>query len=81
MVFERMSAETGDVELSLTCRIVGHRRNRRQVWYDGQNFRAPCGRCGVALIRELDGGWRPFDEGSDNPPGSPPRAPHHYHEA
>ncbi len=58
----------------LLCRFFGHRRERHKVWHDGVDYRAPCTRCGIPLVRDIDGGWRPFDIARDAPPGSPERA-------
>ena len=42
------------------CAIFGHRRDHRRVWNDRVDLRASCMRCGTALIRTADHGWRPF---------------------
>jgi hypothetical protein len=49
------------------CAILGHRRDRRRVWNDGIDLRAPCMRCGTPLIRSEDKGWRRFDAEDANP--------------
>jgi hypothetical protein len=64
---------------NVRCRIFGHRRQRNKVWHDGVDYRAPCMSCGIALVRDMDGKWRPFDWSKDAPPGSQERSgrPHH----
>lgn len=49
---------------SLICKARGHRINRRRVWDDGMNYRTGSERCGLELIRDLDG-WRRFDSDRD----------------
>lgn len=49
------------------CLVLGHKRNRRRVWHDHLDLRAPCGRCGTPLIRSADRGWRPFLPADDHP--------------
>lgn len=64
---------------NMLCRVIGHRRHRTKVWHDGVDYRAPCTRCGTALVRDMHGQWRPFDWEKDAPPGSQERTarPHH----
>jgi hypothetical protein len=61
---------------SVLCRLFGHRRLRTKVWHDGVDYRAPCARCGAAMIRDMHGEWRVFDSGKDAPPGSQERTSH-----
>jgi hypothetical protein len=41
------------------CALTGHSPNRHRAWHDGLDWRAPCNRCDVALIRD-NAGWRLF---------------------
>ena len=50
---------------TLICRMVGHRPDRRRVWNDGIDFRAQCVRCGIPMVRDMQG-WRAFDPERDN---------------
>ncbi|MEP9401838.1 hypothetical protein [Sphingomonas sp. VNH70] len=45
--------------------MIGHKRDRHQVWYDGVSFRAPCRRCGIDLARDHRRGWVVFDPKTD----------------
>lgn len=49
------------------CALFGHRRARRRVWNDHVDLRASCIRCGTALIRTPDKGWRPFTASDERP--------------
>jgi hypothetical protein len=49
------------------CMIFGHHRDQRRVWHDGENFRAPCKRCGKPMIKPALETWRPFDSDKDFP--------------
>ena len=62
------------------CAMFGHKPDRRRVWNDGLDFRCPCLRCGLPMLRDLDG-WRLFESDRDQPPGSLPRSsrPDHGH--
>jgi hypothetical protein len=53
---------------------MGHRRLRTKVWHDGVDYRAPCVRCGTAMVRDLNGKWRPLDWEKDAPAGSQERS-------
>jgi hypothetical protein len=59
---------------ALLCRLWNHRRQRNKVWHDGVDYRAPCARCGLPLVRDIGGEWRPFDIVRDAPEGSQERA-------
>jgi len=65
---------------SFLCRLFGHYRLRTKIWHDGLDYRAPCRRCGLPLIRDMHGDWRPFDAARDAPPGSHHRSGHPHHE-
>jgi hypothetical protein len=47
------------------CMMFGHRRDQHRVWHDGENFRAPCARCGIPMIKPVLDKWRPFDSVTD----------------
>ena len=53
--------------MTLICRTVGHRPDRRRVWNDGIDFRSHCVRCDTSMVRDMRG-WRPFDAERDNEP-------------
>jgi len=49
------------------CAVFGHRRDHRRVWNDRVDLRTSCIRCGTALIRTADHGWRPFGADDADP--------------
>ena len=51
--------------MSFICSVIKHVPDRTRVWDDGQDFRAPCRRCGVPMIKDLYAGWRTFDSDRD----------------
>ena len=57
---------------SLLCGVLGHRRKRNKVWHDGVDYRAPCVRCGIPMVRDMTG-WREFDLAIYAPDGSQQR--------
>ena len=56
------------------CRVFGHHRDSTRVWNDELDFRSRCKRCGVEMVRALDG-WREFDPEAD---ADPNRREHHH---
>jgi hypothetical protein len=59
--------------MNLLCSILNHRRDAARVWDDGHNYRAPCRRCGVPLIKATFGDWRRFDANRDYETDGAPR--------
>jgi hypothetical protein len=51
----------------LFCRLTGHLRDGHRVWHDQLDFRSHCRRCGVAMVRDMQG-WRVFDPDQDADP-------------
>ena len=47
------------------CRYLKHVPDKTGVWNDNVDFRAPCKRCGVLLVRDRARGWREYDERLD----------------
>ena len=52
--------------MSILCAVLNHLPDRSRVWDDGIDFRAPCRRCGTALLKDFEQGWREFDPEIDN---------------
>jgi hypothetical protein len=47
--------------MGLICTVLGHRRQHNKVWHDNLNFRAPCRRCGIPMVKDgLTERWRRF---------------------
>jgi hypothetical protein len=59
--------------MNLLCKLIKHRRDGGRVWDDGYNYRAPCRRCGLPLIKVTLGDWRPFDSARDYKTDGAPR--------
>ncbi|WP_157216309.1 hypothetical protein [Flavisphingomonas formosensis] len=51
--------------IRLLCRVLGHERDSRRIWRNGNDYRSYCKRCELPLIRE-SGGWRPYDAAVDD---------------
>jgi hypothetical protein len=51
--------------MQLLCRVFGHKPDKTRVWNDNIDFRAPCVRCGAAMLRDERKSWRLFDEETD----------------
>ena len=62
--------------MSIVCKCLGHRVDRRRVWNDGIDFRTSCVRCARPLLRD-DPGWRAFDPDRDSHEN---RSPHPKHD-
>jgi len=52
---------------SFLCLFGRHRVSRREVEFDGMDFRGPCKGCGRPMIKDLNAGWRRVIA-SDPPP-------------
>ncbi|MDH7640784.1 DUF1660 family phage protein [Sphingomonas oryzagri] len=51
--------------MQLPCAIFGHKPDKTRVWNDNVDFRAPCIRCGAAMLRDERKNWRLFDDEMD----------------
>lgn len=51
--------------MPLLCAVFGHKPDKTRVWNDNVDFRAPCVRCGVPMLRDEHKNWRLFDEEAD----------------
>lgn len=52
--------------MRLLCRYLKHVPDKTRVWNDNVDFRAPCKRCGLMLVRDRQRGWRPYDDALDH---------------
>jgi len=43
--------------MAFLCSVLGHARNPGRIRHDGLDFRSRCRRCGIALVRTVDGKW------------------------
>jgi hypothetical protein len=67
--------------LKFLCSVLKHVPDRSRAWFDDYDFRAPCARCGLPLIKDLARGWRRFDGERDEIVDATrrPRPEHHKH--
>lgn len=51
--------------MRLLCVALGHKPDKTRVWNDNVDFRAPCVRCGAAMVRDKNKAWRLFGHEQD----------------